>query len=170
MPYGSDAEFTAWLASMGLSLPEGSPTPLVLRTVGSAYVDAMYGARYTGRVASVDQELEWPRVGAYRGFAPMPTDLVPLGVIHASYHAGYYAAVNPGSFFTGGTGSSLVKRETVGPLTFEYAVPSNWTQEQLAILLAPVIPMLEGLLTPYLLDPNAKGITLMTIGGCDEYV
>jgi hypothetical protein len=150
---------------MGLSLPEGAPAPAVLRAVGSAYLDAMYAARYTGRVASADQELEWPRVGAYRGFAPLPSDMTPQAVVNASYQAAYYAAVNPGSFFVGGTGSSLVKRETVGPLTFEYAVPNNWTQEQLGLLLAPVIPMIEGFLSPYLLDPNAKSVMLMTLGG-----
>lgn len=170
MAYGSDNDFTAWLATMGLSLPGDAPTPAVLRTVGSAYLDATYGARYSGQVATIDQADEWPRVGAYRGFAPMPTDLIPLGIIHASYFAAHYAAVNPGAFFTGGTGASLVKRETVGPLTFEYAVPTNWTQEQLSLLLAPILPMTDGLVMPYLLNPDAKGVMLMTLGGCDGTV
>lgn len=166
MAYGSDAEFTAWLVSMGLSLPGGAPAPAVLRAVGSAYVDAFYGSRYSGQVVAVDQVEEWPRVGAYRGFAPLPSDLTPLGIIHASYFAGYYAANNPGAFFEGGTGASLVKRETVGPLTFEYAIPSN--PDSLAAVMTPILPMTDGLVMPYLLDPNAKGVTLMTLGGCDE--
>jgi hypothetical protein len=165
MAYGSDNDFNTWLATMGLSLPVGAPAPAVLRAVGSAYLDAMYGARYSGQVATIDQVDEWPRVGAYRGFAPMPSDLIPLGIIQASYFAAYYAANNPGAFFTGGTGSSLVKRETIGPLTFEYAVPSNPTD--VAALLTPVLPFTDGLVMPYLLDPNAKGVTLMTLGGCE---
>lgn len=162
MAYGSDADFNAWLVSMGLSLPVDAPTPAVLRAVGSAYLDAMYGARYSGHVATIDQVDEWPRSGAYRGFAPMPEDLIPLGIVHASYFAAYYAANNPGAFFVGGTASSLVKRETVGPLTFEYAVPTN--SADVAALLTPILPFTDGLVMPYLLDPNAKGVMVMTLG------
>lgn len=161
--YGTDAEFTAWLQAMGLSVPEGT-SPAALRALGSTILDATYASRYSGRPVSATQALEWPRVGAYRGRTPLPSEMTPQNIVAASYFVAQYAANNPGTFFVGSSGSELVKRETIGPITTEYAVSASASPSQLAASLAPILPFVEGLIRPFLLDENEKSVFIMSVG------
>lgn len=163
--YGSDGEFETWMTAMGFSLPQGA-TAAGARVLGSSLLDGAYGNRFSGQVADPLQDLEWPRLGAYRGLSRLPSDAIPQPVIFASYFLGQYALNNPGAFFTGGASSELVKRETIGPMTTEYAVSTSWTPEQLARALSPVFPFVDGLVSSYLKDPDAKAIWVLSLGGC----
>lgn len=162
--YGSDESMESWLEEMGLTLPSDAAPLAVLRSIGSMFVDGAYGSRFCGTVAEPDQDLEWPRVGAYRGSRPLPSDLTPKQIEQAAYFAGYYGANNPEAFFGGGVGAELVKRETVGPLTTEYAVSANMTPDQLAAFMQVQLPYVEGLLSPFLCDKNGSATFILSIG------
>lgn len=168
--YGDDAGFTAWLAGEGYTLPAGSPTAAVLRQRGSRYIDATYGARFSGRPAGgIAQERAWPRIGAVAGPAiaygsqvtPIPEDVVPIAVIEASYHAAWQEATSPGSLLGSVvSGSGLVKREKVdGAVEVEYAVSEA---TDLASASRVIIPTVEGLLSP-LLIPDVPLLGILAI-------
>lgn len=96
--YGDDAGFTAWLDEQGYALPDGAPSPAVLRARGSAYVDG-YEAYWTGqRTDGAMQALGWPRTGAVLNcVTAIPSDIIPVGVVNATYRAAWLEASTPGT-------------------------------------------------------------------------
>lgn len=106
---------------MGYTLPGGSPSPLVLRTRGSTYLDAAYEPLITGVRTSVLQDDAWPRAGAFFNcVTAIPDDLVPNLWITASYRAAYLEAVTPGILSSGSTGGPRVKRQKVDVIEREF--------------------------------------------------
>lgn len=120
--YGSDAGFQDWLAANGLTLPATAPTPIILRTIGSAYVDGAYEPRLycSQRADPFMQELAWPRRGATVNRMPVPDDIIPQAWINASYRAAYLEAVTPGWAQVGRDPSRLTKREKAGQVEREF--------------------------------------------------
>lgn len=145
--YGSDELFEAWLTEQGYTPPETAPTSAVLRTRGSGYIDATYGARFTGTpTGGFAQALQWPRTGAEAYGAAIGDTVIPDAVVRASYHAAYAEAVTPGSLsvsYTPGTAKVLtevrgIKWQVVGDASAEGAM---------VVRLSAV----EGLLAPFLM-------------------
>ena len=147
--YGDDAGFTAWLDVNGYTLPEGAPSAAVLRQRGAAYVDGLYGPRFSGiPTGGFSQERQWPRTGAYAYGQPIPGDTIPDAVIKASYAAAWQEASDPGSLSVFGSAATAIKRERVeGAVEVEYQTSSGgWSAESLS----PVLTSVEGLLAPFL--------------------
>lgn len=142
--YGNDAGFNAWLADQGFSLPVGAPAPAALRQRGSVHVDAhdFPGAPTEG----FTQERAWPRTGATAFFQDIPTGVIPIAIEHASYAAGYFEALNPGSLTTRSSADQRIKRERVEGITDVEYFGSNDAAAEAEV----TIPMVEGLLAPYL--------------------
>ncbi|WP_011580559.1 MULTISPECIES: DnaT-like ssDNA-binding protein [Chelativorans] len=147
--YGDDSGFNAWLAENGYTLPDGAPSPAVLRQRGSVYVDGIYGMNFVGeKTGGWEQERAWPRTGAYAGGSAIPDDVVPLPVIHASYEAALQEAREPESLSVIGSAAERVKREKVdGAVEVEYQQASS---ADFAGTLIPVMTVIEGLLAPFL--------------------
>ena len=146
MAYGDDAKFEAWMASNGYSLPSGAVAVAVLRQRGSAYLDGLYGARFSGvPTGGFEQERSWPRVGASAHGQPIPSDIVPVAIEHASYHAAYQEAVKPGSLAIAVTAAGSLKRKKIGPLEKEYFEGSGDAVADGTLKLSAV----EGLLSPF---------------------
>lgn len=144
--YGTDIGFTAYLAENGYSLPSGAAAPAVLRQRGSAYVDSLYGARFTGLpTGGYAQDRAWPRTGAEAYGSAIPSTEVPVAVEHASYAAGYQEAVSPGSLSVAVSAASQVKREKIGPIEVEYVTSGNALDAATTTMSA-----VEGLLAPFL--------------------
>lgn len=150
MAYGDDSGLTAWLAANGYTLPAGAPASAVLRQRGSAYINGVYGADFsgvpTGGFAQIDA---WPRIGAEAYGQPIPADMTPVAVEHASYAAGWYEASNPGGLSAAASSSTAIKREKIDVIETEYVVGSGTALENATVRLAIV----EGLLTPFLTVP-----------------
>lgn len=152
--YGSDEAFTAWAADNGYTVPE-SPSVAVLRQRGSAYLDALYGAkmnapRFSGQPTDgFAQERAWPRTGAEAYGVAIPSDEVPVAIEQASYFAAYQEAVSPGSLSVVTTTSGAVKREKVGPIETEYVSGSG----NVLADATPMISAVEGLVAPFLTQP-----------------
>lgn len=162
--YGDDAGFNAWLAARGYTLPVGAPTVAVLRQIGSDYIDATYGDRFSGYpTGGVTQERAWGRTNAMTtNCQAIPEGVIPLAVVNASYAAGYQQALSPGSLTVVTTQEGAIKREKVGQLEVEYAGPASGS----VTTLSPLLSSVDGLLAPYLRpDPNAfTPIFLQAIG------
>lgn len=144
--YGDDAKFTAWMASNGYSLPDGGVAVAVLRQRGSAYVDGLYSSRFSGQpTGGFEQERAWPRTGASASGQPIPSDVVPVAIEHASYHAAYQEALSPGSLAIAVTAAGALKRKKIGPLEKEYFEGSGDAVADGTLKLSAV----EGLLAPF---------------------
>lgn len=150
--YGTDPEFNAWLADNGYVLPEGAPTPAVLRQRGSAYVDGAYASRFPGQPADgYSQERQWPRIGAVDRFGnAIPSDLIPDAVIKASYQAAYLEATKPGSLSAVISGNKVISRVKAGSVEVEYAAADESDTAKAA---TPVVTAIEGLLANLLTWP-----------------
>lgn len=172
--YGSDGDFSAWLTANGLSLPVGSPTPAVLRQLGSDYVDGAYEPRLqcSSRTGGFSQERAWPRTGHVIGcmsFASaflmaisesVPDDLIPQPWINASYRAAYLQAVN-GFATGGGDPNRLTKREKADVLEREFFAVGEGA---LAGNAAPgfiVDPLIDGWLSVWLCPKRGIGFLVI---------
>jgi len=160
--YGGDSEFQTWLDENGYVFPPGAPSPAVLRNRGSQYIDAVYGSRFLGSVVDPVQERQWPREGAIVNGKLIPSNVVPVAVINASYQAAYQEALSPGSLSVVGSASSAVKREKVGQLEVEYqSAQSDGT----AAGITPLISIVDGMLAPYLRCEDLVYLGILSIGG-----
>jgi hypothetical protein len=158
--YGDDSGLTTWAQANGYTLPV-SPAAEVLRERGSAYIDALYGARFSGTPAGgFAQERAWPRTGAHAYGQAIGDTVVPDAVIKASYAAAWQEASAPGSLSVVGSAATAVKREKVeGAVEVEYQANSGaWT----AAGLSPILTAVEGLLAPFLRSADA-GIGILVV-------
>lgn len=160
--YGGDSEFNTWLTENGFTLPVGAPSPAVLRNRGSQYVDAVYGSRFLGSVVDATQERQWPREGAIVNGKLVPSDVVPVAVIHASYYAALQEANEPGSLSVVGSSSSAVTREKVGQIEVQYA---NAQSDGTASAITPLISIVDGMLAPFLRDDSLQCFGIWSVGG-----
>lgn len=153
--YGEDADFDAWVAENGFTVPETAPAVAVLRQRGSAYLDGTYEAKFPGhRTEGLTQERAWPRTGAEAYRSAIPSDMVPLAVEHASYHAALYEAQNPGALAVAVTASQAVKREKVGSIEVEYFEGKDGA----LFSATPMLSAVEGLLAPFFARPEVGAI------------
>jgi hypothetical protein len=159
--YSDDSTFNTWLTDNGYVLPVGAPAPAVLRQRGSQYIDAVYGARFLGSVVDASQERQWPREGAIVNGKLLPSDVVPVAVINASFQAAFQEAVSPGSLSATGTSGSAVKREKIGPIETEYATASS---DGSASSITPLISIVDGMLAPFLRDLTMPYIGIFSVG------
>lgn len=159
--YGSDALFDAWMIDNGYALPENAMDAAVLRQRGSQYIDAVYGSRFVGRVASHDQERQWPRTGAIVNGVAIHSDVVPSAVIHASFFAAFQEATSPGSLSAVGSASTTVTREKVGQIEVQYA---NAESDGTAAAITPLISVVDGMLEPYLRNLDVPYFGIWSVG------
>lgn len=150
MAYGDDAAFSAWLAANGYSPPSGSPAPAVLRQRGSAYIDGLYGPRFSGLpTEGFTQDRAWPRTGACAHGQSIPSDIVPVAIEHASYFAAYQEGVRPGSLSVAATSAGAVKRKKIDVIEKEFFEGSGDVVADNTVRISAV----EGLLAPFLMQP-----------------
>lgn len=147
--YGTNEGFTAYAEAAGYVFPDGTTEPqkTAARQRGSLFIDR-YEPRFSGsRTGGYTQERAWPRTGASTYYGePIPSDVVPVAIVNASYEAAYLELTNPGSLSPVVTGSSTVKREKVGSLEIEYAASSSTDIGNIVAMATPVVTAIEGML------------------------
>lgn len=159
--YGGDSEFNNWLTENGYALPVDAPSPAVLRNRGSQYIDAVYGSRFLGSVVDAEQERQWPREGAIVNGKLIPSNVVPVAVIHASYYAALQEANEPGSLSVVGSAASAVTAEKVGQIEVRYA---NAQSDGTASAITPLISIVDGMLAPFLRDDSLQCFGIWSVG------
>lgn len=150
--YGDDQGFSDWLASQGLNLPVGAPTPAVLRQIGSDYVDAAYehGLTCSTRTGGWSQERAWPRTGHKINGQPGPPDLIPPAWVNASYRAAYLQASEAGWAQGGRDPSRVTKREKVDVIEREFFAAGDAGEVGNAAPGFNVDPLIDGWLSAWL--------------------
>lgn len=147
--YGDASGFTAYLTAHGLTLPVGAPSEAVLRQRGSGFVDGVYGSKFPGvPTDGIFQDRAWPRIGAEAYGTAIADDVIPTGVIEASYAAAFYEAQNPGGLAVVATPGQGIKSEQVGSLKVEYFGGEGGALESAT----PMLLTVEGLLAPFLVS------------------
>lgn len=150
--YGSDQRFSDWMADNGYSTSgDGVLTVAQLRQRGSAYIDALYEPKFPGqRTGGLEQERAFPRTGASAYGQAIGSDIIPLAVEHASYHAALHEAAKPGSLSISAVNSGALKRKKVDVIEKEYFQGSGDAVADNTLRLSAV----EGLLAPFLRAPE----------------
>jgi len=149
--YGDDAKFNAWMASNGYSLPDGGVAVAVLRQRGSAYIDGLYGSRFSGQpTGGFAQDRAWPRTGACAHGQSIPADVVPVAIEQAAYAAAFQEALKPGSLSVTATSAGALKRKKIDVIEKEYFEGSGDAVADNTLRLSAV----EGLLAPYFSAPQ----------------
>ena len=148
--YGSDVEFTAWLADAGLVLPDDAPSAAVLRQRGSDYTDATYAAKLTCSTPTggLDQERAWPRTGHYVNCVAIPDDAIPSAWVRASYRAAWREAMTPGWATSSRDPSRMTKREKADVVEREFFAAGDG--DTLGASGANIDGQIEGMVSPYL--------------------
>lgn len=149
--YGTDTGMQEWLDANGLILPPGA-TLTTLRNIGSAYIDAAYGAKLacSRRTGGFTQELEWPRTGHVINGEVVPDDLIPPAWILASYRAAYLEATNAG-WATGSTDPNrLTRREKVDVIEREFMTAQDLGQTSSSAAGINADGIINGMVLPWL--------------------
>lgn len=162
--YGSDLEFAAYLAGLGLTLPAGSPTPAILRQIGSDYVDGAYESRLqcSHRAGGFAQERAWPREGHSVNGQTVPIDLIPEVWVQASYRAAYLEAVNAGWATGGRDPNRVTKREKVDTIEREFFAAGDGVSGNAAPGFN-VDPLIDGMLSVWLCPLGRNGFFFRVI-------
>ncbi|HEV7435340.1 MAG TPA: DnaT-like ssDNA-binding protein [Pseudorhizobium sp.] len=116
----------AWTAA---DVDDDKRTAAIVRA--SQALDALYGARYPGVVASADQDLLWPRANVIWRGEDLAADDVPAPIEKATYELALRELVKPGSLapdVTAGPQKVLtevkgIKWSVVGGLSAKAALP-----------------------------------------------
>lgn len=161
--YGDDTAFQDWLTANGLTLPDGAPTPAVLRQRGSAYVDAVYGPKFCGApTGGYDQERAWPRKGASALGLTIPDDVVPRAIVEASYRAAWLEATTPGWGSATVNPNQMVKRQKVDTIEREF-FEAGGVEVGIGGI-AAIDADIDGMLAPFLCMETGSGLGLWAVG------
>ncbi|MCJ8519012.1 hypothetical protein ABID21_001919 [Pseudorhizobium tarimense] len=138
----------AWTAA---SVDDRKRTAALVRA--SQALDALYGARYPGVVASADQVLLWPRADVVWRCEDLPADVVPAPVEKATYELALRELVKPGSLAPDvAAGPQKVLTEVKG---IKWSVVGDVSGKA-------VLPIVEGILAE-ILPATPTGTTVSTL-------
>lgn len=157
--YGTNEGLTAYATAAGVTIPSGDLTSA--RQRGSAYVDGLYGPRFSGvPTGGVDQDRAWPRTGAVAFGQAIAADAVPVRVENAAYEAALAELRKPGSLSVVTDPSKRVKRQKVDTIEREFFDDGA----DASAIAGPVLSVIEGLLAPLLLPVTTTGPAIWAIG------
>lgn len=148
--YGTDERFADFLTDQGYVLPTGAALPAVLRQRGSTYLDGLYEADFSGhRTGGLAQERAFPRTGAEAYGQTIPSDVIPVAIEHASYHAAYHDAVRKGGLAVAVSADQAVRRKKIEGIEKEFFEGSGDALADATVRISAV----EGLVAPFLCRP-----------------
>ncbi len=143
----------AWTAD---TVTDTERTAALIR--GSQALDALYGARYPGVIASADQDLLWPREDVVWRGTELADDIVPAPIVRAAYELALRELVRPNSVLPDVTPGAVKKSVAVsGAVSVTYAVGSNPAKD-----MQPVFALVDGILVDLLLA-KPGGTTVTTL-------
>lgn len=142
--YVSLAVLRDYLDKNGLALPAGMDDTAVEAAIrrGTLAVDVMFTDQWAGRQLTADQALAFPREGIVIDGRVLPASPLPRNLIYAVCEAAWREAGTPGSLFPDRDLAARVVSETVGPISVDYAAPSD----QESKMGATSFPVIEKLL------------------------
>lgn len=120
--------------------------------LASRVLDAMFEAEFIGvRTDGINQEHAWPRSGSQviaLGLDPMD---IPVAVERAAFELADMIRRSPAAWSQVYEPGRMVKRKTVGPITTEYAVPTELGGQAM-----PQVPIIRGWLFGLLRNEDSE--------------
>lgn len=115
---------------------------------GTTFVDGVFGDRFPGnRTYRRSQGLSWPRYPAYDSEGNfISSDVLPKEYVQACFEAAVRELVTPGVLSPDIIAGERLTVETIGPLTFEYALPQGSTD------IRTIATLIHEILKPILTD------------------
>lgn len=143
----------AWTAA---TVDDTQRTAALVRA--SQALDALYGIRYPGVIASADQVLLWPRKDVIWRGTEFADDVVPVPIVRATYELALRELVRPNSVLPDVTPGSVKKSVAVsGAVSVTYAVGSDPTKD-----MQPVFRIVDGILADLLLaEPGHTSVSTL---------
>lgn len=117
---------------------------------GTRWLDATYGNRFIGKVASVNQSLEWPRIEAVWRGCSVNDAIIPLAIKNAACEAIWRELTEPNSLAPDYIQSEAIKQEEIGEITTIYKDGKGTVEDVL-----PVVTIIDRLLSGFT-NPKAK--------------
>lgn len=137
--YASVATANAYFTARGITTWTGIDALKEAALIrGSFALDGMYGTKWPGFKASLEQAMDWPRTDA-DDIDGYDLDGVPIAVVNAACEAALIELASAGSLTSSGTAG--VKVETVGPISTEYfsASGSKATYRTISSVLSRIV-------------------------------
>lgn len=161
--YHADRGNAAWAGT------DESKTAALIRA--SDYIDGRYRYQAAGgcwrsmfrgtKTGGRAQEREWPRTGATDSDGnAIPDNEVPVEVERATYEAALRELTEPGSLSPDFVASGQVTRETVGPITVQYAAGQA---EGAMTPNRPVVTAVDDILTGLICDRPKFGVGVRVV-------
>lgn len=149
--YVTVAEIEAYAGLRGIVYPD--PTKIEMYAIQA--MDYLETLAYKGVQVDPDtQPLQWPRNHVYINGRVLPNNKIPVGIKNAQMQLCIYL-VQGISLFETGTGGQFITKEKIGPIETEYSEAVFMAQGG-----APIIPLAEALLMPYLAAGNGFQLTV----------
>lgn len=108
---------------------------------GTRWIDATYGNRFIGKVANINQSLEWPRIEATRRETALDSATIPKQVKNATSEAIWRELTAPNSLSPDYVLANAIKQEQVGDLSVTYKDGTGSVDD-----VTPIIPIIDNLL------------------------
>jgi hypothetical protein len=133
--YADEATIIAYAAARGVTIDPGEVVTFAIKAM-----DYLETKSYKGNPTYDDQELDFPRDGAYVEGKLLPSDKVPVSLAKAECEA--VMALKAGiELLPNRAAEAAIKVDKTGPLSTEYFGPAP---------IGPDLPRLQALLQPFL--------------------
>lgn len=126
---------------------------------GTRWIDATYGNRFVGKVANINQSLEWPRIEATRRETALDSATIPKQIKNATSEAIWRELTAPNSLSPDYVQANAIKQEQVGNLSVTYKDGTGSVDD-----VTPIIPIIDNLLNGLI---SAKEIPAL-FGRCER--
>jgi hypothetical protein len=151
--FASVATAREYALNRGVVLPVSDDEVAAMLIKACDYIQAQE-SKFSGQRTSVDQELAFPRTGAYLLCVELPVNFIPKVLINAQCQL-VIDLQNGIDLLPNLEKSSLVVREKIGPIETEYADP-------ISVGTAPILTASSSLLEQ-LYRGGSKGFGLVTV-------
>lgn len=118
---------------------------------GTRWIDATYGSRFIGKVATPTQSLEWPRKEAVWRGELLDSATIPKTVKNAVCEAIWRELNKPNSLSPDYVQAEAVKQEQVGDLSVTYKDGKGTAAD-----VTPIIPIIDNILSGLLIQKTSS--------------
>lgn len=109
---------------------------------GTRWIDATYGSRFIGKVATPTQSLEWPRKEAVWRWELLDSATIPLPIKNAACEAIWRELNKPNSLSPDYVQANAIKQEQVGDISTTYKDGKGTAED-----VTPIITIVDGLIS-----------------------
>lgn len=152
--YVTVADFKAYADQYGYNVT-GFSDDLIEQACrrGTRWIDATYGSRFIGKVATPTQSLEWPRKEAVWRGELLDSAIIPQPIKNAVCEAIWRELNKPNSLSPDYVQAEAVKQEQVGDISTTYKDGKGTVEDVI-----PIIPIIDNLLSGLVIQKTSAAL------------